>query len=279
MPFVRTERGEFYYEESGRPGKAVYLLHGLTVNGRDWDAIPDVLGKTRFHAFTFDMRGHGTTYLNQIAQGRESYSASDDYSPEGHARDVEACARAMGHSKLHLVGHSTGARNALVFAALFPERALSLTLVDQTLAKDPEGWKKYAERFRETPTPFKNEEALDKYLRKKCRRNPELFSSYKTQYFKNGQEQWDWYFSKNAVMETQRLGRKKDAFEWLEKVKCPVLFIRGALSEYVPPAEVEKIKGLLPKGRIETVEKAGHAVFRDNPEDFLRVLVPFLFGK
>ena len=55
-----------------------------------------------------------------------------------------------------------------------------------------------------------------------------------------------------------------------------MLFIKGADSDYVSPQEAEKISEMIPKGQLVVVPNAEHAVFRDNPEEFLRVLIPFL---
>jgi esterase len=265
MPFIQTDRGKFFYIENRSTGPVLYLLHGLTARSQDWGSVPDMLAKTGFHVFAFDMRGHG-----------QSDKPENGYAPEDHAADVEAFARALGHAQLHVVGHSTGGRNALVFAGLFPDRVLSLTIVDQTLAADMESWKKYLERYTEYPTPFRDEEALDKFLKKKFAKDERRFAYYKGQFWKKESGEWDWNFSPQAAWKTQKLGREKDAYDWLAKVKCPILFIKGGDSDYVPPQEVEKIKGLIPHGRLAVVEKAEHAVFRDNSEGFLKALLPFL---
>jgi esterase len=265
MPFIQTQRGKFFYQEYRSSGPVVYLLHGLTAKCQDWESVPDMLAKTGFHVFAFDMRGHG-----------QSDKPETGYAPEDHAGDIESWAEALGHAKIHVVGHSTGGRNALVFAALYPDRALTLTIVDQTLTKDEESWKKYHQRYSEYPTPFPDEEALDKFLNKRYRGDEQRFKYYKGQFWQTEKGDWDWNFSTKAAWETQRLGREKEAYDWLAKVKCPTLFIKGGDSDYVSPPEAEKIKGLLPPGRFVVVEKAQHAVFRDNSEGFLKVLVPFL---
>lgn len=266
MPFVQTDRGRFFYGEFGIASTpVVYLLHGLTAKSQDWGGIPDVLAKTGFHVFAFDMRGHG-----------KSDKPESGYTPEDHGRDVESWAVALGHERLQVVGHSTGGRNAMVFAALFPERVSTLTIVDQTLSKDPESWKKYLARTTEFPAPFPDEASLDRYLQKKFKGDEPHVVYYKGQFWKNERGEWDWNFLPKAAWETQRLGREKDQYEWLGQVKCPILFIKGGDSRYVPPEEAGKIKGLMPQGHLVVVEKAEHAVFRDNPEGFLKVLVPFL---
>lgn len=279
MPFVQTQRGRFFCMEYGVTGPVVYLLHGLTAKSQDWGGVPDILAKSGFHVFAFDMRGHGATF-SHYSQGRPLQGeVEEDYSPEGHARDLDACARALGHLQVHLVGHSTGGRNALVFAALFPEKTLTLTIVDQTLTADPDSWKKYLQRYTEYPTPFPDEASLDLFLRRKFPADERRFRYYKGQFWKKENGEWDWNFSPQAAWKTQKLGREKENYGWLARVQCPALFIKGGDSRYVSPEEAEKIIRLLPKGSLAVVEKAEHAVFRDNPEGFLKVLVPFLKGR
>ena len=266
MSFIQTQRGKFFYREYRSSGPLVYLLHGLTAKSQDWGSVPDMLAKTGFHVFVFDMRGHG-----------QSDKPEDGYAPEDHGADVEAWAAALGHSQLHIVGHSTGGRNALVFAALHPQRPLSLTIVDQTLSQDLESWKKYLARYTEYPTPFQDEAALDQFLQKKFSGDKRRFAYYKGQFWKREDGKWDWNFSPSAAWKTQKLGREKEAYDWLSKVRCPILFIKGGDSDYVSPQEGQKIQELLRgKGRWVVVEKAEHAVFRDNSEGFLKALVPFL---
>lgn len=265
MPYVQTERGRFYYAEYASTGPVVYLLHGLTAKNQDWGGIPDVLAKTGFHVYAFDMRGHG-----------QSDKPLDGYTPEDHARDIAAWASALGHPRVHAVGHSTGGRNVLVFAGLFPEKTQSLTVIDQTFNPDPDSWKKYMGRYLEFPTPFKDEEQLDKFLEKKFVKDLQRQVYYKGQFWKNELGQWDWNYSTEAAWKTQKYGREKDAHDLFMKVRCPMLFMKGGDSRYVPPEEVDVIKNLMPHGKWAVVPDAEHAVFRDNPEGFLKVLVPFL---
>ncbi|HVZ81535.1 MAG TPA: alpha/beta hydrolase [bacterium] len=272
MPFVLTDRGKFFYEEYRSEGPPVYLLHGLTAKHQDWSSTPDMLAKLGYHVFAFDMRGHGRTYW----ESRNEDEKGQDFTPEGHAKDLEACAKALGHSGLHVIGHSTGGRNALVFAALFPDLVRSLTVIDQTLTKDLESWKKYRDRRGEYPAPFADEKALDDFLRGKFPGDKLRFDYYKGQFWKKENGEWDWNFSSFGASETQRLGREKEGYPWLPQVKCPILYIQGGDSRYMEAGEREKIESLMTHGHFVVVEKAEHAVFRDNPEGFLRVLATFL---
>ncbi|HET9869940.1 MAG TPA: alpha/beta fold hydrolase, partial [bacterium] len=185
MPLLTTDRGRFFCQEAGPgPGPALFLCHGLTSNHRAWERVEGPLAGAGFHLFAFDMRGHGA-----------SDRPGSGYAPEDHARDLEACARALGLGRVQAVGHSTGGRNALVFAALFPALVAGLAVVDQTLSADAESWRKYQKRYGEYPVPFADEGALDAFLREKFPDDARRFDYYKSQFWARPDGRWDFNFS------------------------------------------------------------------------------------
>ncbi|MGH7738858.1 MAG: alpha/beta fold hydrolase [bacterium] len=246
-------------------GPALFLCHGLTSNHQTWDRVVEPLVEAGLRLYAFDMRGHG----------RSDWPDSG-YGPQDHGRDIEACARALQTEKIHVVGHSTGGRNALMFAALFPDKARTLTIIDQTLTADPESWKKYRDRYRGYPAPFVDEKSLDDFLRLKFTDDTRRRDYYKSQFSPKSDGRWDFNFSVEAAWETQRLGRAESSHPWLARVTAPALFVKGADSHYVAIEEAHGIARSLPRGRLAVVDKAEHAVHRDNPEGFLEVFLPFL---
>jgi pimeloyl-ACP methyl ester carboxylesterase len=56
----------------------------------------------------------------------------------------------------------------------------------------------------------------------------------------------------------------------------PVLFIAGALSDYIKDSEHEKIKEIFPKAEFERIQGAGHWVHSDQPSEFVRIVSGFL---
>jgi pimeloyl-ACP methyl ester carboxylesterase len=265
MPFIKTPRGQFFYLKYGSVGPVVYLIHGLGSKCEDWESLPVDLSEAGFRVFAFDMRGHG-----------QSDKPKSGYAPEDLARDLEACADEFSHTDIHVVGHSTGGRNALFFATMFVDKTASLTIIDQTLTADLEIWKKTQEDYSQYPVPFADEVSLDQFLLERYPDKERRRHFEKGQFSPNDAGQWNWNFSVPAVLEIQRLGRAK-ALHWLlKRVQCPVLFIKAEDSPYVSQEECEKISDLLPPGSLRVIEKAGHGVFRDDPRAFLEVLVPFL---
>lgn len=265
MPFVETTRGRFYVDDWGGPGPVVCLLHGLTSQHGDWNETAPKLVSAGFHVIGPDMKGHG-----------KSDKPEKGYSPGDHADDLAAILRTMNIPKAHVVGHSTGGRNALLFAVMFPQQTISLTIIDQTLTADQVRWKEAEQEFEEYPTPFADEVSLDQFLKERYPDRPQRAAFEKGQFEKKEKGDWDWIFSIPAVLQIHRLGRANELFPLLKKVKCPLLFLKGADSSYVSPGESKKIKKLIRNGRFVTVEKAKHGVFRDNPGVFLKELLEFL---
>jgi pimeloyl-ACP methyl ester carboxylesterase len=56
----------------------------------------------------------------------------------------------------------------------------------------------------------------------------------------------------------------------------PTLFIRGANSDYISPAEAPAIRALFPHACIETIPNAGHWLHADQPQAFNNLAATFL---
>ena len=53
----------------------------------------------------------------------------------------------------------------------------------------------------------------------------------------------------------------------------PTLFIRGARSDYIQPADEEEIAELFPNFHMETIDNAGHWLHADAPEEFFHIVM------
>ena len=110
---------ELYYEVQGS-GKPVVLIHGLTLDLREWDAEVDALSE-KYKVIRYDVVGHG-----------RSSGMSFDL-PDGSVRDwdhVRDLLDALDVGKAHVVGLSMGGEIALNFALEYPERVQTLTPID-----------------------------------------------------------------------------------------------------------------------------------------------------
>lgn len=131
MPHAYTNGIVTFYEDTGE-GAAVVLIHGYGADLRLWDAQVSALASAGFRVIRYDVRGHGRslippggyTYENYAADLRDLLDRINVERPANESLGVEAA---------HLVGLSMGGGIALQFALDFPERVISLTLVDSAL--------------------------------------------------------------------------------------------------------------------------------------------------
>src|SRR5262245_52738585 len=101
--------------EAGQP--AIVLVHGSAAHTGWWDRIAEDLADA-FHVVALDLSGHGDSGW------RESYTGA------GWADEVLAVIDECDVAPAVLVGHSLGARVALVAAGQRPEAVSGLMLLD-----------------------------------------------------------------------------------------------------------------------------------------------------
>jgi lipase len=103
------------WNEGSEP--TVLAIHGITASHRAWIAVADRLPGMRIIGPDLRGRGGSRTLPGPFGMAR-------------HAADAMALLDAEGIDRAHVVGHSMGAFVAMRLAELYPDRVLSLTLVD-----------------------------------------------------------------------------------------------------------------------------------------------------
>jgi pimeloyl-ACP methyl ester carboxylesterase len=61
-----------------------------------------------------------------------------------------------------------------------------------------------------------------------------------------------------------------------ERVRCPVLVLRGAESDVLSDEGAQAAVDLIPGARLEVVEKAGHLAVGDNPHSSVNLIATWL---
>ncbi len=101
------------------PARTVLLVHGITFNSRSFATVGPALATQGWYVVAPDLRGRGF-----------SAKPPHGYGIPYHVNDLLALGDALGLPTLNLVGHSLGARIALMLAAVHPARVSKLVLVD-----------------------------------------------------------------------------------------------------------------------------------------------------
>ena len=121
MPHTYTNGIVTSYEDDG-DGEPVVLIHGHSLDKRMWGYQVPALVEAGFRAVRHDVRGHGRTMV-----------PPKGYTWENYATDLAELLDHLNVERAHVVGLSMGGGIALQFALDYPERVLSLTLVDSAL--------------------------------------------------------------------------------------------------------------------------------------------------
>ena len=114
---IRANGINQHFLEAGK-GAPVVLLHGFPETSYGWrHQIPELA--KRYHVIAPDLRGYG-----------ETDKPADGYDKRNMALDLRELMRALGISKVALVGHDRGARVATRFAKDHPDALDRLVVMD-----------------------------------------------------------------------------------------------------------------------------------------------------
>ncbi len=249
------------YLDSGGDGSPLVFLHGAMGWGACWARVMTALAP-QHRCIALDQRGHGRS-----AKPRHGYQREDFVTDLQHAVD------ALGLTSFALIGHSTGALNAWVYAARHPERVTALVIEDMHAAgrgpAEVEGWRTWLDSW---PLPFPTTLDLTTHF---ARLRPSL-ADYFAEVFEEREDGWWPLFSSQTIIETIQANETRDWWDELAAVVCPTLVVKGGESDYVSLAEAERMAGTVRQGRLAVVPGANHTVHVDQPEAYVKAVSAFL---
>lgn len=248
------------YLDTRGSGFPVLLLHGVMGRGSCWQRIMEDLAPV-FRCIALDQRGHGGSGKPDAGYAREDYVA-----------DLECVADQLGLARFAMIGHSTGALNAWVYAAKHPERVAALVLEDMNASPKglayQEGWRQWLEEW---PVPFRSREEVHGYFAKL---RPSL-GDYFAQLFEEQADGWRPIFRKDTVLQTIAGNEARPWWDELSRIACPSLVIKGGNSNF-PLEEALRMAEVLPQGRLQVIEGASHTVHADQPQVYVDAVRSFL---
>jgi pimeloyl-ACP methyl ester carboxylesterase len=123
MPNVRIDDVDIYYESHGS-GFPLVLTYCLGGNTSMWSGQIDAFSE-RYRLIVWDPRGHGQS---------ESPADPSQYSVQRSAEDLRGLLDHLGIDRAHIGGLSMGGGIAARFAVTYPERVVSLMILDSNTA-------------------------------------------------------------------------------------------------------------------------------------------------
>jgi len=250
-------------------GPPLIILHGLYGSSDNWATIAKSLGGT-FTVYLPDQRNHGNSPHSEI----HNYDAMRD--------DLYELAANLNLKKFFLAGHSMGGKTAISFALKWPEMLYGLLIADispfvnetsvhsahdqhlsilsamQSVDISNIPSRRFAELYLEEKIP---DEKIRGFILKNLGRNPD--------------NKFSWKINVTGLLNNlERImeGVGKKYFFTQPVTGFPVIFLKGADSDYILPSEYIDILKIFPAAEIIEVVNAGHWIHADRPDKVIESL-------
>ena len=243
------------YAEWGRRDAPVLLcVHGLTRNGRDFDAVAERLAD-RYRVICPDMLGRGT-----------SDRAADPalYAVPQYVADCITLIARLDVEELTWLGTSMGGIIGMAVAALPGNPVRRLILNDIGPEVGQTGLGRIGGDIGDYP-PFSSFEEGERVLRGRMSEfgphTDEQFRYLSRHYVVRRDGRWTFHYDP-AIATTFRAAAGQPAVPlWFlyEAIRCPVGVIRGGTSDILSEATANEMARRGPKARVEVVPGVGHA--------------------
>jgi pimeloyl-ACP methyl ester carboxylesterase len=263
------------YAELGNPANPpVLLLHGVPENLQAWYAVAPLLAEN-YHVLAIDWPGFG---------GSDPLGSSEDYTSRRFAEVVVEFMDSLDIHQANLVATDIALLPALLVGLEHPSRVSKLAVMDGIPFPRPQysSWelKSFAKQGsilgkalvnwfpsisaqiarlkgfywgHSIPAEVQKEFLTDG----KSKSNQQAFLSY-FQNFRKGQE----YFEPRA-----------------HELQIPVQVIWGKYDRFISVKLAYEIAEKLPNASLEVIDKSGHYVHMDKPQELVRVVTQFLSEK
>jgi esterase len=248
-----------HFRDYGK-GPPLIILHGLFGSLDNWTIISEQLSD-RFHVYAVDQRNHGQS------------PHSDEMDYVLMAGDLQEFLADQSLPKVHLVGHSMGAKVAMQFCLLHPEKVERLVAVDMAPRAYPPAHEPIFKALLEMNlaqfhTRSQIEDALAPSIPDLAVRRFLLKSLGRDD---GGHFHWKFHL-RGLYRNYSRLCEALDVKGTFEN---PSLFIRGEKSKYIRAEDQEMIRRHFPRAEVRQISNAGHWVHVEATEIFCKTVRDF----
>jgi pimeloyl-ACP methyl ester carboxylesterase len=248
---------KIFWEERGS-GAPLLLIQGLGYGRWSWDPVVPALAQ-RYRVLWFDNRGIG-----------DSDKPEGPYTAELMAADALQVLDEAGIERAHVLGASLGGMIAQEVAAGSPERVDKLVLCCTT----PGGSASVpmpdvtVRLFAEAPT-LAPEVALRRFVVNALGADPpdELVEELYQRRVANPPDPAGWQSQAAAGLTFPGVDGAIDA---------PTLVLTGTEDNVVDPRNADVVASRIPGARVERLDGAGHLLFWEQPDAFVRIVSEFL---
>lgn len=250
------------YSKIEGQGRPFLILHGFLGMSDNWKTLGTRYAENGFEVHMLDLRNHGRSFH------------SDDFSYEAMAEDIANYCDEHKLEKINLMGHSMGGKVAMFFAVAHPDKVDKLIIADI-------GVKYYRPHHQDILGALNAVDFSDNPSREDIDKTMEpLVPDFGTRQFlmkslyRKTATQLAFRF--NLEVFNKKIEQVGEALPEAARYEKPVLFLKGANSNYINNQDYENIRTHFPNAEFETIKNAGHWLHAENPNDFFDVTYTFL---
>ncbi|MEJ7935272.1 alpha/beta hydrolase [Sphingobium sp. AN558] len=255
----------FYYNDDNftdpwRDPEVVFIQHGWGKSSNFfYHFVPPLVGKYR--VLRRDMRGHGLS---------DDPLPGFEWSVDRLVEDMAEFLDELGVDRVHYIGESAGGVLGVAFAARYPDRVGSLTLIsaplsDPTRNSERYGYSDLAGMIATTPM----NEFLDMNIKGRgvVPTGPAHEKWLRGEWGKNRAE---------SLAAFARLFPSIDLTPMVSTLKMPTLILAPANSNTAPLGDQQKMNDLIPDSRIKVIEGTGHEIYYEKFDECIAAVTSFL---
>ncbi len=275
--FTEVQGVRIHYLSAGEGGTPVLLLHGGGIDSArlSWQTVIEALAP-HCRVFALDWPGYGES-------GWSEAQPSVDY----YISVLEGFRQKLGIEEAHLVGISLGGAIALGYALRHPEVVKKLVLVASYGLQRTAPLHKLSFLLVRLPLFHTVVWSVLRRSRFLVRRSLQgIFGDPRRVTESLVEEVWMELQKPNAGKafslfqknEAQWDGLRTVYLDELPKLHVPTLIVHGARDRLVPLAWAQEAHKRINGSRLHIIPDCGHWLQREKPEEFNRVVLPFLLG-
>jgi pimeloyl-ACP methyl ester carboxylesterase len=259
---------KLFYRKYGN-GPPLVILHGLYGSSDNWLTITKILGES-FTVYLPDQRNHGQSPHSDV----HDYNSMRD--------DLFELASDLKFRKFFLAGHSMGGKTAISFAMKWPEMLNGLLIADiSPFTYESNRLAAYTENLTILNAILsvdlhkistRNEAEI--FLREKISSEKERGLILKNLQ-RNSNNSFSWKLNASSLLnnlDSIMAGIKRQTDFNQQITGFPVIFLRGADSDYIRTEDIKDILHVFPAAEIIKVEGAGHWIQVDRPDEVVKYI-------
>lgn len=250
---IETHRGSFraLTWQNGAAGETVLFLHGLTAVAEVWGPTVTRLGPGR-RFVAIDQRGHGGS------------PHEGPYTIGSFVRDTSSVIQALG-APVHVVGHSMGARVAIVTAARHPQLLRSVVVADIGVEASRRNIRETQEGIQRMPVSFADAEEASAFAFRNRTPGAEERAVFLSR-LKAGPGGLVWRGSPEAMTRIVEAHRSRSYWEEWRDIATPAMFVHGGRSREVSQRIADRMRTANPAVEYVRFEDAPHNIPLAAPE-------------